>query len=213
MVCIHLKEEELKRFYAEQQKYGAVSMSYNNDANPNGDSNATPAISEDNSADSKKQKKSKLESFIPSEKLQLPVGMLIPDSSKQNAIIEKTANFVAKQGLQMEILIKTKQSANPQFNFLNFDDQLNPYYKHLVGLIKTGKYEPKIDDSDSDTNSNTDDDDDDDDENGYLHPLLAKAMQPQQLKTQAIESNHTTFKPNIKDTAYSHLIEKFSEYR
>lgn len=43
----------------------------------------------------------------------------------------------------MEIIIKTKQSKNPQFEFLHFEDPLNHYYKHMVSMIKSGKYKPK----------------------------------------------------------------------
>lgn len=61
---------------------------------------------------------------------------------KVHAIIEKTASFVAKQGVQMEIILKTKQKNNQQFEFLNYDNELNPYYRHLVKVIKQGKYQP-----------------------------------------------------------------------
>ena len=59
-----------------------------------------------------------------------------------NQIIVKTASFVVKQGLQMEILLKTKQSFNSQFDFLSYDNYLNPYYKHLQNLIKTNQIDP-----------------------------------------------------------------------
>lgn len=57
-----------------------------------------------------------------------------------NAIIEKTARFIAAQGVQMEILIKAKQSNNPQFDFLNMNGRCNAYYKFIVNAMKEGKY-------------------------------------------------------------------------
>ena len=51
-----------------------------------------------------------------------------------HAIIEKTAVFVSRQGAQMEIVLKAKQANNSQFQFLQFDHYLNPYYKHMVSL-------------------------------------------------------------------------------
>ena len=61
---------------------------------------------------------------------------------KMHAIMEKTAQFIAANGQQMEIVIKTKQANNPQFDFLSFTHYLNPFYKHLVKMIKSGKYRP-----------------------------------------------------------------------
>lgn len=63
-----------------------------------------------------------------------------PETQKQNAIIEKTAKFIASQGAQMEILIKAKQGDNVQFQFLNKDSSLHPYYSTLIGLVKSGKW-------------------------------------------------------------------------
>lgn len=40
----------------------------------------------------------------------------------------------------MEILIKAKQSNNPQFDFLNMNGRCNLYYKLLVEAIKEGRY-------------------------------------------------------------------------
>lgn len=67
---------------------------------------------------------------------------LQPDTQKLNAIITKTATFISRQGSQMEILIKAKQSNNPQFSFLSIDGVLNPYYKLVLEAIKNGKYNP-----------------------------------------------------------------------
>ena len=56
------------------------------------------------------------------------------------SIVEKTALFISKQDAQMEIVLKTKQSGNPQFEFLSFDNWLNPYYKFILKNIKEGAY-------------------------------------------------------------------------
>ena len=59
------------------------------------------------------------------------------------SILEKTALFISKQGVQMEIVLKTKQAGNPQFEFLNYNNWLNPYYKFILSKIKEGKYTPQ----------------------------------------------------------------------
>ena len=56
------------------------------------------------------------------------------------SIIEKTASFLSKQNSQMEIVLKTKQSGNPQFGFLNYNHYHNPYYKFILAKIKDGSY-------------------------------------------------------------------------
>ena len=40
----------------------------------------------------------------------------------------------------MEIVLKAKQAGNPQFDFLNFGNWLNPYYKLILGKITNGTY-------------------------------------------------------------------------
>ena len=67
-----------------------------------------------------------------------------PETNKEAAVIEKTANFIATHGLQMEIMMKTKQGNNPKFMFMHFEDILHPFYKHVIKMIKSGKYKPKV---------------------------------------------------------------------
>lgn len=74
---------------------------------------------------------------------------------KQHAIIEKTARFIASQGVQMEILLKAKQSNNVQFEFLTQNSTLNPYYRHMINAIKDGTY-PQTKEPDTDVKSETD---------------------------------------------------------
>jgi hypothetical protein len=57
----------LKRFYNEQHAYGAVDLKYSENLNKQNDTKTT--INIDNQP--------KLEAFTPSEKLSLPIGMLI----------------------------------------------------------------------------------------------------------------------------------------
>lgn len=40
----------------------------------------------------------------------------------------------------MEILLKMKQAENPQFNFLSYDNDLHPYYRHMLAAIKNQRY-------------------------------------------------------------------------
>lgn len=40
----------------------------------------------------------------------------------------------------MEILLKAKQQHNPQFEFLNHDNELFAFYRHVLMAIKTGRY-------------------------------------------------------------------------
>ena len=40
----------------------------------------------------------------------------------------------------MEIILKAKQAGNCQFDFLNFGNWLNPYYRFILAKIKDGTY-------------------------------------------------------------------------
>lgn len=48
--------------------------------------------------------------------------------------------FVCRQGPQMEILIKAKQGNNPHFSFLNQNDTLYKFYRHVLAGFKNGHY-------------------------------------------------------------------------
>ena len=47
----------------------------------------------------------------------------------------------------MEIVLKAKQSGNPQFDFLSFGNWLNPYYRRVLSFIKEGKFVPETEQS------------------------------------------------------------------
>ncbi|XP_023241084.1 splicing factor, suppressor of white-apricot homolog [Centruroides sculpturatus] len=154
-------EEELKRLKAALASDGAyheIGFTYENEAENTQSSTSSEEIKEE--AD---------EQYVVPQGLTLPNGIQLPPTMKLHTIIEKTALFVAQHGGQMEIIIKMKQSSNPQFDFLSFDHALNPYYKHLVSSIKSGKYVPLK------APVKDDDDDDDDPDGHYLHPSLFAA--------------------------------------
>ena len=46
----------------------------------------------------------------------------------------------------MEIIIRIKQQHNPYFAFLEFEDPLNRYYKHLLTVIRNRIYTPRATD-------------------------------------------------------------------
>ncbi|XP_071093718.1 splicing factor, suppressor of white-apricot homolog isoform X1 [Haliotis cracherodii] len=178
------QEEEWKRYYESlHDGYKAVGFSYDQ---PEED------ILEDHQAlrESEDDKP-----FVPPPELQVPKGVNLPVNRKANVIIEKTAKFVAEHGAQMEIIIKTKQSGNPQFDFMHFENELSQYYKHMVKMIKSGKYKPQTQEQDDEGH------DDDDDGHGYLHPLLnpTSTTQPSKpIKMPAVSINDTSYGQLIK---------------
>jgi hypothetical protein len=125
--------DDVENDHDPNKPYGAVKHAYDDD---------NKSFNQENTEKNKEISQQDEQTFVPTENLKLPVGMLTPQTVKMNQIIVKTASFVVKQGLQMEILLKAKQSFNSQFDFLNFDDYLNPYYKHLQQLIKTNQIDP-----------------------------------------------------------------------
>ena len=47
-------------------------------------------------------------------------------------VIEKTSEFIATQGAQMEILMRAKEAHNPKFQFLNPGNPYHPIYKQVL---------------------------------------------------------------------------------
>ena len=58
-------------------------------------------------------------------------------------IVDKTAGFVARNGIEFEQRIKQNEINNPKFNFLNTGDPYHAYYQHRVVVIREGKPEPE----------------------------------------------------------------------
>ncbi|KAG8597422.1 hypothetical protein GDO81_002278 [Engystomops pustulosus] len=178
------QEEEYKRLseaLAEDGMYNSVGFQYKSDYyDP-----SQPTEEEEPQRDKDDKDSSDVEDneepFIAPEGLNVPADVELPPTAKMHAIIERTANFVCKQGAQFEIMLKAKQARNSQFDFLRFDHYLNPYYKHIQKAMKEGRYTSHTSkQSEDQKKSNTDqnggdddgDDDDDDDDGDYLHPSL-----------------------------------------
>jgi len=58
-------------------------------------------------------------------------------------IVDKTAGFVARNGIEFEQRIKQNEINNPKFNFFNTGDPYHAYYQHRVVVIREGKPEPE----------------------------------------------------------------------
>ena len=58
-------------------------------------------------------------------------------------IVDKTASFVARNGVEFEQRIKQNEINNPKFNFLNGGDPYHAYYQYKVDAIREGKVEPE----------------------------------------------------------------------
>ncbi|KAH8366612.1 hypothetical protein KR084_006470 [Drosophila pseudotakahashii] len=131
------QEEDLKRLQQETSggNYSQVGFQY--------DGQSAASASTAPSQLSPTSEENELPFVLPYTLMMVPpLGMQLPETMKQHAIIEKTARFIATQGAQMEILIKAKQANNNQFDFLTQGGHLQPYYRHLLAAIKAAKFPP-----------------------------------------------------------------------
>ena len=122
--------KKLQEEIAEHQsgKYSNVGFTYSQDevVNENPDPQSEPSLDD--------------ELYKLPADLTVPKNIPLPKFQREHDIIEKTASFLATQNIQMEILLKTKQGKNEKFNFLNFGDPMNDYYKILKKAIANGIY-------------------------------------------------------------------------
>ncbi|KDR07998.1 hypothetical protein L798_02448, partial [Zootermopsis nevadensis] len=188
------QEEELKRLHKAlgSKSYGEVAFNYEEDPG------SGKLEEKEQGEPTEEEVEGGDEPFVVPPELDVPINMALPDSVKLNAIIEKTALFISQQGAQMEILLKMKQANNPQFQFLSFDSQLHPYYRHLLMAIKTGRYRPKTQEQEKEG------DQDDSSDDHYLHPSLAPGSSRVEL---APSIPSISYKPSA-DCAYSMLVNK-----
>ncbi|KAG7167454.1 splicing factor 3A subunit 1-like [Homarus americanus] len=66
------------------------------------------------------------------------VGFIYPPPEVRN-IVDKTANFVARNGPEFEARIRQHEQNNPKFNFLNPGDPYHAYYQHKVNDCRSGR--------------------------------------------------------------------------
>ncbi|CAH8592822.1 unnamed protein product [Heterobilharzia americana] len=136
--------EEARKRESEKSRnpYAAVGFSYDENA-PDGNGDGSPSDKKTSGELSNDEQQTEEPYVCPPELQQFLSNVQLPEFDKQAHIIEKTAVFVARQGSQMEIVLKAKQHNNPLFGFLNYDHSLNPFYKEIVRLISKGRYIPK----------------------------------------------------------------------
>ncbi|VDO03160.1 unnamed protein product [Rodentolepis nana] len=188
------EEERKRREEALKESYVAIGFSYDeNETDKNPDTDNTDQTKPIDSPDrNQASKEFEGEPYICPPELILPPDMILPEFDRQAAIIEKTAIFIARNNAQMEIVLKTKQSNNPQFKFLNFDDKLNPFYKELVKLIKSGRYIPRHRPNTSDSSKA---------DSEFIGDNI-NPDEPYELKLPKVD---------ISNTAYASLINRFKK--
>ncbi|XP_071065836.1 splicing factor, suppressor of white-apricot homolog isoform X4 [Dasypus novemcinctus] len=179
MPCVMKREEEYKRLseaLAEDGSYNAVGFTYGSDYYDPSEPTEEEEPSKQREKNETENSEENEEPFIAPLGLNVPPDVELPPTAKMHAIIERTANFVCKQGAQFEIMLKAKQARNSQFDFLRFDHYLNPYYKLIQKAMKEGRYtvlaENKNEEKKKPGVSSDNDDDDDEEDGNYLHPSL-----------------------------------------
>ncbi|VDM37634.1 unnamed protein product [Toxocara canis] len=72
------------------------------------------------------------------------IGIIYPPPDIRT-IVDKTAAFVARNGIDFENKIREKEASNPRFSFLSATDPYNAYYQHKVVEFRDGKAsEPSV---------------------------------------------------------------------
>ncbi|CAG0922209.1 unnamed protein product [Notodromas monacha] len=83
-----------------------------------------------------------IDPIIPEEPQSAPmktvIGIIYPPPEVRN-IVDKTASFVARIGVEFENRIRSHEAGNPKFNFLNVGDPYHAYYQHKIKEAREGK--------------------------------------------------------------------------
>ncbi|KXH53112.1 hypothetical protein CSAL01_10722 [Colletotrichum salicis] len=72
------------------------------------------------------------------DELKPPNGVVLPPREIRN-VLEKTAGYVARNGLIFEDRIREKERSNPKFSFLNNTDAYHAFYQWRLDEIKAGR--------------------------------------------------------------------------
>ncbi|KZL86749.1 pre-mrna splicing [Colletotrichum incanum] len=72
------------------------------------------------------------------DELKPPAGVVLPPREIRN-VLEKTAGYVARNGLIFEDRIREKERSNPKFSFLNNADAYHAFYQWRLDEIKAGR--------------------------------------------------------------------------
>ena len=114
----------------------------------------------------------------------------------------------------MEIRIKINQKNNPYFAFMDFNDRLHPYYKHILRAISSGNYTPKppveqkveimekkdgehqLEQRNDNVEEQEDSEDEDSDGDYELHPLLMGSHTSNSAGAKNATTNSSTSHPS-----------------
>jgi splicing factor 3A subunit 1 len=72
------------------------------------------------------------------DEIKAPAGVVLPPKEIK-AILEKTAGYVARNGIVFEDRIRDKEKHNPKFSFLSDNDSYHAYYRWRLNEIKDGR--------------------------------------------------------------------------
>ncbi|MCJ1370265.1 SF3a splicing factor complex subunit [Loxospora ochrophaea] len=75
---------------------------------------------------------------LPEEVSKPPAGVVLPPKDIR-AIVEKTAGYVARNGLVFEDRIREKEKHNPKFSFLSPNDAYAPFYAWRLNEVREGR--------------------------------------------------------------------------
>lgn len=106
-----IEEEDNKKYNQFQFNYNNIEQNYKNEDGNQLIIHQINNNNQDNLEDNKE--------FTLPNNFSLPSDIKLPTTMREHNLIEKTAKFISKQGVQMEIILKTKQSSNSQFDFLS----------------------------------------------------------------------------------------------